>query len=81
MSKDQNAELTCQLELLKSEAVVGANHHRTNGNSLFGEVDDRRVNIERKLISLKVKHESLGRTYATSKQQLRKMKVSTHIHL
>ncbi len=46
-----------------------------NGNSLFGEVDDRRINVERQMISLKIKHESLERTHATTKQQLKKMKV------
>lgn len=47
----------------------------TSGNSLFGEVDDRRMNVERKMISLKVKYESLERTHATANQQLRKLKV------
>ena len=73
MSKDQNAELCSQLELLKTrEDCVD---HSKNGNSLFGEVDDRRMNVEKKMIGLKVKYESLERTYATTKQQLRKMKV------
>lgn len=77
LSKDQNAELASQLELLKSQDE-GADHSKTRGNSLFGEVDDRRMSVEKKMISLKVKHESLERTYATTKQQLRKMKVRTN---
>ena len=52
----------------------GEGHHKT-GNSLFGEVDDRRMESERKLISLKVRHETLEKTYATTLHQLRKMKV------
>ena len=72
-SKDQNVELNCQLEALKLE-VMGEGHQRS-GNSLFGEVDNRRMEIERKLISLKVRHETLEKTHATTQHQLRKMKV------
>lgn len=73
LTKDHNAELASQLEQLNREG--GGDHSKTSGNSLFGEVDDRRMNVEKKMISLKVKYESLERTYATTKQQLRKMKV------
>lgn len=54
-------------------------HNKTSGNSLFGEVDDRRMDVERKMISLKVKYESMERSYSTTKQQLRKIKVSTMV--
>ena len=74
-SKDHNAELASQLELLKCQLRGGSDHSTTSGNSLFGEVDDRRMNVERKMISLKVKYESLERTHATTTQQLRKLKV------
>jgi hypothetical protein len=50
-------------------------HGGSSGNSLFGEVDDRRVDVERKMISLRVKYESMERTHSSTKQQLRKMKV------
>ena len=72
-SKDQSAELNCRLEALKVE-VMGEGHQRS-GNSLFGEVDNRRMEIERKLISLKVRHEMLEKTHATTQHQLKKMKV------
>ena len=72
-TKDHNAELASQLEQLNREG--SRDHSKTSGNSLFGEVDDRRMNVEKKMISLKVKYESLERTYTTTKQQLRKMKV------
>lgn len=52
-------------------------HFQTTGNSLFGEVDDRRMNVERKMITLRVKCESMERTLATTKFQLKKMKVCT----
>ena len=74
LTKDHNAELLSQLEQLKSREGA-EDHSKTSGNSLFGEVDDRRMNVEKKMISLKVKHESLERTNAITKQQLRKMKV------
>lgn len=72
-------ELAAQLELLKSPEVDGTDHSKTVGNSLFGEVDDRRVDIERKMISMKVKYESLERTHVVTTQQLKKMKVSSII--
>ena len=75
MSNDRNAELASQLELLKSKDMCRDEHTKTSGNSLFGEVDDRRVDVERKMISLRVKYESMERTHSTTKQQLRKMKV------
>lgn len=73
-SNDSNAELACQLELLKSKKECGDEHTGSSGNSLFGEVDDRRMDVERKMISLKVKYESIERTHNTTKQQLRKIK-------
>lgn len=75
-SKDCNAELASRLELLKRQEDGGGEHTKTAGNSLFGEVDDRRMDVERKMISLKVKYESMERTHNTTKQQLRKIKVS-----
>lgn len=74
-SKDHCAELYSQLEVLKSQDRSGTDHYKSSGNSLFGEVDNRRMDVERKMISLKVKHDSLERTHTTTKQQLRKMKV------
>lgn len=54
--------------------------HQRSGNSLFGEVDDRRMETERKLISLKVRHETLEKKHATTLHHLRKMKVSKNIY-
>ena len=79
LAKDHSAELSSQLELLKSQRMEGVNGNQTQttGNSLFGEVDDRRVNIERRMITIRVKHESLERTHATTVLQLKKMKVNS----
>ena len=72
-SKEQTADLNCQLEALKLE--MKGDGYQKSGNSLFGEVDDRRMETERKMISLKVRYETLEKTYATTRHQLRKMKV------
>lgn len=39
------------------------------------QVEDRRVDAERKLISLQVKYNTLEKTHSTVKQQMKKMKV------
>ena len=65
------------MEALKLE--LRGDGHLKKGNSLFGEVDDRRMEIERKMISLKVRYETLEKTHATTQHQLRKMKVHTYI--
>ena len=59
---------------------MGEGHHR-KGNSLFGEVDDRRMDMERKLISLKVRYEAVEKSYSTAQHQLRKMKVQLRVQL
>ena len=64
------------MELMKSSDKNKDEHCKTAGNSLFGEVDDRRMDVERKMISLKIKYESMERNHSTIKQQLKKMKVS-----
>ena len=65
------------MEALKLE--MRGDGHQRKGNSLFGEVDDRRMEIERKMISLKVRYETLEKTHATTQHQLRKMKVHIYI--
>lgn len=61
------------MESLKLE-LTGENH-RKSGNSLFGEVDDRRLDVERKMLSLQVKYDSLVKTHATTNHHFKKMKV------
>ena len=39
------------------------------------QVEDRRMDAERKLISLQVKYDTLEKTHFTVKQQMKKMKV------
>ena len=47
----------------------------SKGNSLFGEVEDKRVDAQRKLISLQVKLDSLEKTHSTTKQRYARLKV------
>ena len=42
------------------------------------QVEDRRVETEKRFISLRVKHESLEKAHAVAQQQLKKLKVSSH---
>ena len=42
-----------------------------------GQVEDRRLDNERRLITLQVKNESLEKSHSTTRQQLKKLKVHT----
>ena len=64
-------ELKVELDLLKMEA----SGHKEKGNSLFSEVEDRRVQAEKELLSMKVKHEALEKKYQWSLQSLHRLKV------
>ena len=41
----------------------------------FIKVEDRRLEVERKLIGLQVKHDTLEKTHSVLRQQYRKLKV------
>lgn len=70
--KEHNAALKVELDLLKEEAK---GPHGGKGNSLFGEVEDRRFEAERRLLSLKVKLENLEKTHTVTKQRYSRLKV------
>ncbi|XP_070557569.1 protein Spindly-like [Ptychodera flava] len=69
-SREEVTDLKVQLDTITMQSV----DTNQKGNSLFAEVDDRRRNNEKKLISLKVQHDSLKEQYNIKKQQLLKMK-------
>ncbi|XP_077981881.1 protein Spindly-A-like [Glandiceps talaboti] len=69
-SREEVTELEVQLDMIKMQSV----NPDSKGNSLFAEVDDRRKDHEKKLITLKVQHDSLKEQYSIKKQQLFKMK-------
>jgi predicted nucleic acid-binding Zn-ribbon protein len=47
---------------------------QNSGNSLFGEVEERRLDTERKYISLQVKHDALEKRYQALQQQYKQLK-------
>ncbi|XP_077122194.1 protein Spindly isoform X3 [Ranitomeya variabilis] len=70
-SREANSELQIQLD----SALQKAQDPNRNGNSLFAEVEDRRAEMERKLIGMKVQYHSLQKQHAFSRQQMHRMKV------
>ncbi|XP_064399645.1 protein Spindly-like [Halichondria panicea] len=71
-AKDHNVALKSELDLLKLDQEAG--YHGNKGNSLFGEVEDKRVEAERKFISLQVRHESLEKNHSITKQRYARLK-------
>ncbi|KAG8439175.1 hypothetical protein GDO86_005408 [Hymenochirus boettgeri] len=70
-SRETNQDLQVQLD----QALQQAHDPNSKGNSLFAEVEDRRAEIERQMISLKVQNQSLQKQHAFSRQQMHRMKV------
>ncbi|KAM6999658.1 protein Spindly [Tautogolabrus adspersus] len=70
-SRETNKDLQIQLD----QVLQQAQDPNSKGNSLFAELEDKRADMERKLISMKVQYQSLQKQYAFSKQQLQRMKV------
>ncbi|XP_006820291.2 protein Spindly-like, partial [Saccoglossus kowalevskii] len=69
-SREDVTDLQVQLDMVKMQTV----DPDSKGNSLFAEVDDRRKTLEKKLITLKVEHDSLKEHYNIKKQQLMRLK-------
>ncbi|XP_034036783.1 protein Spindly [Thalassophryne amazonica] len=69
--REENRDLQVQLD----QVVQQAQDPNSKGNSLFAELEDKRAEMERQLISMKVQYQSLQKQYAFSKQQLQRMKV------
>ncbi|XP_054648779.1 protein Spindly [Dunckerocampus dactyliophorus] len=70
-SREANRELQIQLDGFLQQAQ----DPDSKGNSLFAELEDKRAEMERKLISMKVQYESLQTQHAFNKQQLQHMKI------
>eukprot|EP01135_Chromosphaera_perkinsii_P003341 Nk52_evm41s240 gene=Nk52_evmTU41s240 len=66
-----NEELKMELE---DVSVVKAESEQKQHTSLFNEVEDKRKELESGLISLKIKYETLLKTYELSKQQQSRLK-------
>ncbi|XP_061835890.1 protein Spindly [Nerophis lumbriciformis] len=69
--REANRELQMHLDTFLQQGQ----DPNSKGNSLFAELEDKRSEMERKLISMKVQYESLQTQHAFNKQQLQRMKV------
>ncbi|KAE8277638.1 Protein Spindly-A [Larimichthys crocea] len=69
-SREANRDLQIQL----AQVLQEAQDPNSRGNSLFAELEDKRAEMERQLISMKVQYQSLQKQHAFSKQQLQRMK-------
>ncbi|XP_062281878.1 protein Spindly [Scomber scombrus] len=70
-SREANRDLQIQLD----QVLQQAQDPNSKGNSLFAELEDKRAEMERQLISMKVQYQSLQKQHAFSKQQLQRTKV------
>ncbi|XP_064314993.1 protein Spindly isoform X1 [Phalacrocorax carbo] len=70
-AREANQELQIQLD----HAVQQTLDPTSKGNSLFAEVEDRRAEMERQLISVKIKYQSLQKQHAFTREQLQRMKL------
>ncbi|PNJ77888.1 protein Spindly isoform X4 [Pongo abelii] len=72
-----NQDLQVQLD----QALQQALDPNSKGNSLFAEVEDRRAAMERQLISMKVKYQSLKKQNVFNREQMQRMKIATLLQM
>lgn len=70
-AREANQELQVQLDHVVQQSLDPT----SKGNSLFAEVEDRRAEMERQLISVKIKYQSLQKQHAFTREQLQRMKL------
>ncbi|KAM9470183.1 protein Spindly isoform 1-T1 [Clarias gariepinus] len=70
-SRRDNQQLQIQLD----QVLTHSQDPNSRGNSLFSEVEDKRAEMERQLISVKVQYQSLQKQHAFTKHQMLRMKV------
>lgn len=73
LEKSREANRDLQIEL--DQVLQQAQDPNSKGNSLFAELEDKRAEMERRLISVKVQYQSLQKIHAFSKQQMQRLKV------
>eukprot|EP00794_Sanderia_malayensis_P007278 gene7278-8089_t len=71
-AKDTIAELRVEINQLETE--LRSRGHSKKGNSLFGELEDKRIFAERNLAIFKVRYDSLQKAHASAKNEILKMK-------
>ncbi|KAM4554774.1 protein Spindly [Odontesthes bonariensis] len=72
---ENSRELNRDLQIQLDQVLQQAHDPNSKGNSLFAELEDKRAEMERQLISMKVQYQSLQKIHAFSKQQMQRMKV------
>jgi chromosome segregation ATPase len=65
-SREEVKELNIEVDLLRMESQ----NREKKGNSLFAEVEDRRVEAERELISLRAQYEGLEKQHTLTRDHL-----------
>ncbi|XP_053152455.1 protein Spindly isoform X2 [Hemicordylus capensis] len=70
-AREVNRDLQIQLDHALQQALDPS----SKGNSLFAEVEDRRAEMERQLISMKVKYQLLQKQHTFTREQLQRMKL------
>ncbi|XP_019362065.1 PREDICTED: protein Spindly isoform X1 [Gavialis gangeticus] len=68
-------EVNQDLQVQLDHALQDSLDPTSKGNSLFAEVEDRRAEMERQLISFKVKYQSLHKQHAFTRGELQRMKL------
>ncbi|KAL8574846.1 hypothetical protein ACOMHN_044868 [Nucella lapillus] len=64
-SRKEILELRAQVEATKVDSQI----HSSKGNSIFSELEDRRLVLEKKMVSLKIQTDQLVEKYNIEKQQ------------
>ncbi|KAM9740861.1 protein Spindly [Menidia menidia] len=72
---EKSRELNRDLQIQLDQVLQEAQDPNSKGNSLFAELEDKRAEMEKQLISVKVQYHSLQKIHAFSKQQMQRMKV------
>ncbi|KAM6924027.1 protein Spindly [Xenentodon cancila] len=72
---EKSRELNRDLQVQLNQVLQQGQDPSSKGNSLFAELEDKRAEMERQLISMKVQYQSLQNIHAFSKQQMQRMKV------
>ncbi|XP_037531059.1 protein Spindly [Nematolebias whitei] len=72
---EKSREVNRDLQIQLGHVLQQAQDPNSKGNSLFAELEDKRAEMERRLISMKVQFQSLQKVHTFNKQQMQRMKV------
>ncbi|XP_069580741.1 protein Spindly [Brachyistius frenatus] len=72
---EKSREMKRDLEIQLDQLLQQAQDPNSKGNSLFAELEDKRAEMERQVIGMKVQYQSLQKIHSFSKQQMQRMKV------